>query len=60
VPSGNLSFTFNDWVFNTVNGSMIDTSAQFNPAGERVGANFGKPTEARAPRIMQVSVRFSF
>ena len=47
-------------LFNTVNWSVIDTSAQFNPAGEQVDANFGKATEARAPRIMQVSVRFSF
>jgi len=47
-------------VFNTVNWSGIDTSAQFNPAGEQVDTQFGKATSARDPRIMQMSLRFSF
>jgi hypothetical protein len=47
-------------LFNTVNWSGIDTSAQFNPAGEQVDAQFGKATSARDPRIMQASFRFSF
>jgi len=47
-------------LFNTVNWSGIDTSAQFNLAGEQVDQQFGKATSARDPRIMQASVRFSF
>jgi hypothetical protein len=47
-------------LFNTVNWSNIDTSAQFNPAGEQVDTQFGKATSARDPRIMQASFRFSF
>jgi hypothetical protein len=47
-------------LFNTVNWSNIDTSAQFNPAGEQVDAQFGKATSARDPRIMQGAIRFSF
>ena len=47
-------------LFNTVNWSAINTTAQFNPAGEQVNANFGKATAARDPRIMQAALRFSF
>jgi hypothetical protein len=47
-------------LFNTVNWSAINLAAQFNPAGQQVNASFGKATAARDPRIMQVSVRFSF
>ena len=47
-------------LFNTVNWSGIDTSAQFNPAGEQVDTQFGKATSARDPRIMQASLRLSF
>jgi hypothetical protein len=47
-------------LFNTVNWSNIDTSLQFNPAGEQVDANFGKATGALQPRIMQGSLRFNF
>jgi carboxypeptidase family protein/TonB-dependent receptor-like protein len=47
-------------VFNQVNWSAINTTSQFNPAGEQVNANFGKATEARNPRIMQGAIRFSF
>jgi hypothetical protein len=47
-------------LFNTVNWSGIDTSAQFNQAGEQVDAQFGKATSARDPRIMQASIRLSF
>ena len=49
-------------MFNTVNWSGIDTTAQFNPAGEQVirRPHFGKATSARDPRIMQGAIRFSF
>ena len=47
-------------LLNTVNWSAIDTSAQFNPAGEQVDLQFGKATAARDPRIMQGAIRFSF
>ena len=40
--------------------SLIDTNAQFNPAGELVNQNFGQATAARSPRIMQGSIRFGF
>lgn len=47
-------------LFNTVNWSNINTSAQFNPAGQQVNASFGKATSARDPRIMQGAIRFNF
>jgi hypothetical protein len=47
-------------VFNQVNWLTINTTAQFNPAGEQVNANFGKATAARDPRIMQGAIRFTF
>ena len=47
-------------VFNQVNWSTINTTAQFNPAGQQVNANFGKATAARDPRIMQGAIRFTF
>ncbi|HTU99616.1 MAG TPA: hypothetical protein VMF13_03695, partial [Luteitalea sp.] len=47
-------------VFNQVNWSSIDTTPRFNPAGEQVNAAFGQATAARAPRIMQGALRFSF
>ena len=47
-------------VFNQVNWSLINTTAQFNPAGEMVNASFGQATQARDARVMQGAVRFSF
>jgi hypothetical protein len=47
-------------VFNQVNWSLINRQAQFNAAGQQVNANFGQATEARAPRIMQAAIRFTF
>ena len=43
-----------------MNWSGINTTAQFNPAGEQVNASFGKATTARDPRIMQGAIRFTF
>ena len=37
-------------LFNTVNWSGIDTSAQFNPAGEQVDAAVRQGDDARATR----------
>jgi hypothetical protein len=47
-------------VFNQVNWASINTTAQFNPAGQQVNANFGKALTARDPRIMQAALRFTF
>jgi hypothetical protein len=46
--------------FNQVNWSNINTNAQFNPEGQMVNENFGQATGARAPRIMQGAIRFTF
>ena len=47
-------------VFNQVNFDMLNTTAQFNPEGQQVNQAFGQATRARAPRIMQGAIRFSF
>jgi hypothetical protein len=47
-------------VFNQVNWLELNTTAQFNPAGEQVNASFGQATRARDPRIMQGAIRFTF
>ena len=49
-----------DNVFNQVNWSTLNTTAQFNPAGEQVNANFGQATAARPARVMQGAIRFTF
>ena len=47
-------------LLNQVNWSDIQTDAQFNPQGQQVRANFGQATAARAARIMQGAIRFTF
>jgi hypothetical protein len=47
-------------VFNQVNWSTLNTTAQFNPAGEQVNANFGQATAARPARVMQGAMRSTF
>ena len=47
-------------VFNQVNWSAINTTAQFNPEGQQVNLSFGQATTSRPPRIMQGALRFSF
>jgi hypothetical protein len=47
-------------VFNQVNWLTLNTTAQFNPAGQQVNASFGQATQARDPRIMQGAIRFTF
>jgi hypothetical protein len=48
-------------IFNHTNFSSVDNTARFDPnTGAQTNGTFGKGTAARNPRIMQVSVRFSF
>lgn len=48
-------------IFNHTNFTSVDNTARFDPAtGGQVNARFGQPTAARNPRLMQVSLRFSF
>jgi hypothetical protein len=47
-------------VLNTIQFRDIDRSARFDPEGNQVDSNFGKATRSRNPRVMQISVRFSF
>ncbi len=47
-------------VFNQVNWSSLNTTAQFNPEGQQVNQSFGQATASRAPRIMQGAIRFTF
>ena len=47
-------------VFNQVNWSAINSNPQYNEAGVQVNQNFGQATSARAPRIMQGAIRFTF
>ncbi len=46
---------FNHTQFQTVN-----STANFNPAGQQVNALFGQVTAARAPRVIQLSIRLMF
>jgi hypothetical protein len=47
-------------VLNTVQFSDIDNTARFDTEGNQVNPNFGRATDARNPRIMQLSLRFTF
>jgi hypothetical protein len=46
--------------FNHTQFDAVNTSAQFNPAGQQTNTQFGKVTSARNERRMQFSLRFSF
>jgi len=46
---------FNHTQFQTVN-----STANFSPAGQQVNALFGQVTAARAPRVIQLSIRLMF
>jgi len=46
--------------FNHTQFSSVDTSARFDPLGNQVNTRFGQVTAARAARVMQASLRFSF
>jgi hypothetical protein len=64
VPAGGSRRMQFRWeVYNLLNHtqfSALDTTARFDASGAQVNAAFGKATAARNPRIMQVSLRFSF
>ncbi len=47
-------------IFNHTQFATLDTNARFDPAGKQVNATFGTVTATRAPRVMQLSLRFSF
>ena len=47
-------------LFNHPQWNEIDTSAQFNAAGEQTDVNFGKVTSARTERRMVMSLRYLF
>jgi hypothetical protein len=57
----NLEFRWETYnTFNHTQYSGINTSAQFNPAGQQVNAQFGQVTSTRLPRVMQGTLRFVF
>jgi hypothetical protein len=47
-------------VFNHTQFNAVDRTARFDAAGNQVNARFGQVTSTRAPRIMQIAVRFVF
>ena len=47
-------------ILNTLQFRDVDRGARFDPAGVQVNANLGTATTARNPRIMQMSLRFTF
>ena len=46
--------------FNHTQFAGVDSSARFDPQGKQVNARFGQVTSARAARVMQASLRFTF
>jgi hypothetical protein len=60
---GNHKMQFRWEIYNLLNHPQwqsVDTSAQFNAAGEQTDVNFGKVTAARVERRMVMSLRYSF
>ncbi len=47
-------------VFNHTQFNGVNTTANFNPQGQQVNAQFGRVTTAREERRMQVALRFNF
>lgn len=47
-------------VLNHLQFSDIDRTARFDPAGNQINPSFGKATASRAPRNIQLSLRFTF
>jgi hypothetical protein len=46
--------------FNHTQFAGVDATARFDPQGTQVNTRFGQAISARMPRIMQVSLRFTF
>ncbi|MBL8175850.1 MAG: TonB-dependent receptor [Bryobacterales bacterium] len=46
--------------FNHTQFSSFDTAARFDARGQQVNARFGEMTAARAPRLIQLALRFTF
>jgi hypothetical protein len=46
--------------FNHTQWSNINTAASFNPAGQQINANFGRVTDTRPPRRLQMGLRLNF
>jgi hypothetical protein len=46
--------------FNHTQFSGVNSTAQFNPQGQQVNAQFGQVTSTRLPRVMQGTLRFVF
>ena len=46
--------------FNHTQYNSVDTTAQFNPAGQQVNARFGQLIAANAARVIQIALRVSF
>jgi hypothetical protein len=60
---GNRKFQLRWEIYNLFNHpqwNAVDTTAQFNAAGEQIDPAFGTVTTVRTERRMQVSVRFLF
>ncbi len=47
-------------LFNQVQFQRVDTTARFDAQGRQVNTRFGQVISARAPRVMQASLRFTF
>jgi len=63
VLSEQRHFQFRWEAYNAFNHSQFsgcDNSARFDPQGNQVNARFGQITSARAARVMQASLRFTF
>jgi len=62
-PMGHRSISFRAEAYNVLNTLQfrnVDRGARFDAAGNQVNANFGQANQARNPRIMQASLRFTF
>jgi hypothetical protein len=46
--------------FNHTQFSGLDSTARFDPQGAQVNARFGQVISARSPRVVQLSLRFTF
>jgi hypothetical protein len=47
-------------VFNHTQFATVDAQARFDAAGNQVNTRFGQVISTRAPRVMQIAIRFVF